>query len=135
MWKHISIECPECHKHSSSHPCEVVEHIPGKKGQFPVWLLRCYYCHKIFPHTPTNLWRQMQNRGIPKEICRLVKFALITKFLEVAVRPHTEEELEAAKQALETDRKKRVQLIGRDSAFVDGVFYTRVKAERRNRNT
>ena len=67
MWKHISIECPECHKHSGSHPCEVVEHIPGKKDERPVWLLRCYYCHKAFPHTPApGMGKILRAREVPK---------------------------------------------------------------------
>jgi len=70
----------------------------------------------------------MRARGVPKEICRLVQFTTLAKFIEVTSQPHTREEIE---KTLQTYIKQRVQLLGKDSVFVDGVFYT--KASRRNR--
>lgn len=126
MWRHMSVECPECHKHSSSRPCEVVEHIPSKRRQRPVWLLRCYYCRRIFPYTPApNMGKILRARGVPKDVWRAISLTAFMKFAAVAVRPHTEEELEVVKQAIQADMKRRVQLIGKDSAFVDEAFYTK----------
>jgi len=130
MFKHKSVECPECHNFSQRHPCEVVEHIPSKRDQRPVWLLRCYYCHKIFSHTPSpGMGKIVRARGVPKEVWRAVHLTMILKYISVVARPHTKEELEAAKQALEADSKRRIQLIGKDSAFIDGVFYTKASRD------
>jgi tetrahydromethanopterin S-methyltransferase subunit F len=72
------------------------------------------------------MWRQLRARGVPKEVVRAAQKTMFVKFISVVARPHTLEEQEAAIQAIKEDMKQSAQLIGKDSAFVDGVFYTRV---------
>lgn len=127
MWRHKSVKCPDCHKHSSNRHCEVIEHISGKRGRRPIWILKCQYCRKIFPYIEApSIWRQLRARGVPKEVVGATQKAMLGNFLSVMSRPQTLEEREAAIQALKEDMEQSVQLIGKDSAFVNGVFYTRV---------
>lgn len=124
MWRHIDVQCPECLKQSRHRPCEVLDYIPGRKGRRPVWILRCQYCGSVFPHiSQPNLWRMLRARGVPREVVRDLQRSLWGHFISVIAQPHTEEEAKLAIDRLHTEREHRVQAIGKDVVFVDGILY------------
>ena len=113
------MQCPDCLRHSRHRPCEVVDHIPGRKGRRPVWVLRCQYCSSVFPYTsPPNFWRMLRTRGVPREVVRDLQRSLWQHIFSVTARPHTEEEVKVAIERL----NERVQRIG-GLVFVDGILY------------
>lgn len=89
-----------------------------------MWILRCQYCGSLFPYiSQPNLWRMLRARGIPREVVRDLQRSLCGHLFSVMARPHTEEEAKVAIEAHKAELERRVQLIGKDIAFVDGSLY------------
>ena len=124
MWKHMRVTCPECNRCSYNRSCQVVDHIPGGKGNRPIWILSCPYCHAVFQHiSQPNLWRQLRYKGVPKEEVEALQRSLLTPLFDVLVRPHTEEERKGAFTGLKTEIEHKVQFLGKDGVFVGEVLY------------
>ncbi len=125
-WKHLNKECPECHKHTRGKPPEVVLHVRRKRDHPPYFLLRCQYCGHLFTHSRgPDIGRVLRDRGVPREVAMAFKMDLLRRWLEVAVNPHTEEELTEVMKAVQSERERRVLVLDRQSVILDGVLYER----------
>ena len=125
-WHHLRTPCPACGKLTQRKPPQVVLHIQRRGKHPPFFLLRCQYCGHLFTHARgPDFGRVLRDRGVPKDVAMAFKLDLLRRFVEVAVRPHTNEELAGAMEAIRSERERRVLLLDRRSVILDGVLYER----------
>lgn len=67
----------------------------------------------------------LRNRGVPKETAMAFKLRLARRIIEVAARPHTDDELTAAIEESRIEREQRMIILDRRSVILDGVVYER----------
>ncbi len=101
-------------------------HVGRRRGHPPYFLLRCQYCGHLFTHTRgPDIGRVLRDRGVPGELAMAFKMGLVRRLAEVAVGPHTDEELAAVMEAIQSEQETRVLVLDRQSVILDGVLHER----------